>query len=211
MMWSLCALVAVSFVGMASAFLSTTDSSCDFTHIDLDGAVDKLLAKFPEYHFFGPQSFAPLFAGLEIGGRHVRGLNGMRRYGPLLPYCVNGTRMLQLDLITSSDTELSTPWRHCSGSEGSIKLRQLFTRLTTQFRVNLDESRRNVVLSHEGPTLPVTTEGLVLVLEGAGDIAKQAIGGLSLAFGGALQLQWASNFYPNFAEVVKNALDNNTL
>ncbi|XP_077521709.1 uncharacterized protein LOC144132870 [Amblyomma americanum] len=210
-MRSLSALISVCFVGMASAFPYTTDNSCDFTHIDLDGAVDKLLAKLPEHHLVGSQSFSPLFAGLEIGGLNISGLDGVHGYGPLLPYCVNGTRMLQLDLITSSNTALSTRWRHCSGSEGSIRLRSRITRLTTQFSVTLDESSRDVVLSYEGPAVPVATEGLILVVEGAGDIARQAIGGLSLAFNGAFQQLWRILFNEHFVVVLRNALVDNTV
>lgn len=209
-MHSLWALVVVCFVEMASA-QPHTDNSCDFMHLDLEGAVDKLLAKLPEYHLVGPQSFGPVFPGLEIGGMNISGLNKVKRYGPLLPYCMNGTRMLQLDLINSFGTALSSPWRYCSGSEGNITLLTELTRLTTQFRVSVSESSSDVVLSYEGPTIPVTTEGLVVVLEGAGDIARKVTATLSLAFRGFLQHMSAFMFYRQFGVILQNAIEENSL
>nr|DAA34730.1 TPA_inf: hypothetical secreted protein 790 [Amblyomma variegatum] len=168
------AVVISMVLGAAAGPYIPKDESCDFRNINLDGAVEKMLEKLPKYKLVGLQSFNPVFAGFEIGGGNISGFSEIRQYGPLLPYCtrVNGTRMLEVNLITVGGPELSIPWRHCSGNEGSIRFRSSLARITTQIRVNVPESGQGVSLSYVGPTVHTAADGSAFMITGAGEIGK---------------------------------------
>ncbi|XP_077521706.1 uncharacterized protein LOC144132867 [Amblyomma americanum] len=208
-MGSLKAIFIISFVGAAVSLAYATEESCDFTGINIHGAFKKILQKLTAATYVGSESFRPVFGGLEVGSATINGLNKIRQYGPLLPYCINGARMLQVDLIASSGAEISGPWRHCSGAEGSIKFRSSLVRMTAQLRVNVSESNQEVFLSYGGPLVPVTTQGVLCELEGAGDIAKQASIGLSLVLSTGLQQLWNNMFYARFDVMFYNTLQEN--
>ncbi|KAH6919796.1 hypothetical protein HPB50_029217 [Hyalomma asiaticum] len=113
---------------------------CDFTGIDVEGAITELIAKFPESDLIGPEKYYPVFAGLEISGFNASGFHKLRKFGPAIPYCSNGTRMVQVDFIDIGDVVISTPWRHCSGHQGTLRVSSELSRFTVQLRVGLVSS-----------------------------------------------------------------------
>lgn len=182
-------------------FLSTTstatlygaDTTCDFTGLRLVNELSRMLGRLPENHAFGPQRLRPFWPGLELGGLSAEGLNKLRLYGPLFPYCINGTRMLQVDFLNDGDTTLSLPWKTCSGHEGRFKLRTMLSRFTAQFRV-VESAGNEVKLEPMGRIVPVTTDGIRVVIEGAGSEVRTAFEVLSAMFPGVVNEVWYWKF-----------------
>ncbi|KAL1418040.1 hypothetical protein MTO96_026319 [Rhipicephalus appendiculatus] len=133
---SLVLFAVVTFlIASSEATLYGADTTCDYTGLRVDNELSRMLARLPETHAFGPERVRAYWPGLEIGGFTVEGLNKLRLYGPLFPYCINGTRMLQVDFLNEGETSLSLPWKICSGHEGRFRLRTSLSRFTAQFRV----------------------------------------------------------------------------
>ncbi|XP_054928069.1 uncharacterized protein [Dermacentor andersoni] len=83
------------------------ESACDFTGMDVEGAIARLIAKLPDDVVIGPEEYYPVFAGLEIRAFNASGFRKLQQYGPAIPYCVNGTRKVSTldsvrDITTSS-------------------------------------------------------------------------------------------------------------
>ncbi|KAL1418059.1 hypothetical protein MTO96_026336 [Rhipicephalus appendiculatus] len=159
-------LVAVAgLVVSVSGFAYNTDSTnsidCDFTGMDLDAAISRMLAKIPAYEEKVGDTYRHTLAGIAFVGINMTGMNKLIRYGPAIRYCVNGTRMVQIDLVNDGDVKISVPWKSCEGSTGTIYLTADFSRFTTQLRVK-ENGFGEVSFSNEGPVYPVSTEEIKL-------------------------------------------------
>ncbi|KAH6919795.1 hypothetical protein HPB50_029216 [Hyalomma asiaticum] len=130
-------LLAVAFLASScGALFYRTDSPCDFSDVTLDEEVfSKVIGQLPEAVEYARQGYSQVLPGLELAGLTVHGLNKLRLFGPAIPYCTNGTRMVQVELYSDGDTHCLSSWRICSGDEGRITIRARFARLTAQFRV----------------------------------------------------------------------------
>uniref|UniRef100_G3MRR3 Secreted protein n=1 Tax=Amblyomma maculatum TaxID=34609 RepID=G3MRR3_AMBMU len=198
---------------LASAFCVTwsaaavpSDGGCDFTGLDLDRAVDKLLSKLPEYHIPYVHEYHRAFAGVETGPLNLTGLNKVHRYGPLLPYCINDTRMLQLDLVSERDTFLSLPWRACTGHEGALLIKADVSRFTILLRVENQGLGDNVKLAYEGPILPLSTENTKFEITGFGRRLIEKTNVLSTLFPAITQHAWNDYFFIYFRGALRKAL-----
>ncbi|KAL1418033.1 hypothetical protein MTO96_026312 [Rhipicephalus appendiculatus] len=146
------AILVLFMVASAAAYI--TNSECDFSGIDLDGAVERILATFPRNVTINEDKFQPIFKGLEVGSVIAAGMNRIKRYGALKPFCVGSQRFLEVDFINNADVAFYFPWRTCSGNEGNVMMQAEFSRFTVIFRVEDGGFAENSVLRYEGPMAP---------------------------------------------------------
>ncbi|KAH7941661.1 hypothetical protein HPB49_015863 [Dermacentor silvarum] len=127
---------------------------CDFSGIDMDYFVPRILALLPSNHSITTSDFTLALPGIEIGLQRLSGFNKILPYGPLVPYCVDGRHMMQVDLINNGDVYFSSRWKSCSGHEGEIRLRNSFSRFTVQFHVLTHPTARAFSLDFEDAVVP---------------------------------------------------------
>lgn len=181
-------------ISYAAAHISPA-SECDFTGIDVESAITQLIAKFPESDLIGPEKYYPVFAGLEISGFNTSGFHKLRKFGPAIPYCSNGTRMVQVDFINTGDVVMRTPWRHCSGHQGTLRVSSELSRFTVQLSVGLGEDNKDVKLSFEGPIIPVISKNVRISMDGAGGNVDKVLTALAIAFPAVSSEVWDQQFY----------------
>ncbi|KAL3200575.1 hypothetical protein MRX96_043271 [Rhipicephalus microplus] len=93
---------ALTCTAVSSATASVSSgSSCGFSRVNVEDPIDTLFTKFPEYEIIGPEKYYPVFAGFEVSGFNVSGFHKLHQYGPVMPYCRNGTRLVQVDFINT--------------------------------------------------------------------------------------------------------------
>ncbi|XP_065281880.1 uncharacterized protein [Dermacentor albipictus] len=209
-----CVKMGPVIVLVVAAYLATScaatrygaETTCDFSDLNLDNHVARVLARLPEIQVSGPQQLQPYFPGLEVAGFTMKGLNKLRLYGPLFPYCVNGSRMLQVDFVNDGVIVLSLPWKACSGHEGRFSVRAMFSRFTAQFRI-LMPSEEGVKLELMGRIVPVTTVGLRAVVDGAGTEVRSAFEILSAVFPSPVNELWYWEFSLDFDRAMRKALE----
>ncbi|XP_049526777.1 uncharacterized protein LOC119459559 isoform X2 [Dermacentor silvarum] len=189
-----------------AATLYGADTTCDFSGLRLDNEVARVLARLPENYVPNPQELQPYVPGLELAGFSVKGLNKLRLYGPLFPYCINGSRMLYADIVNDGDIVLSLPWKACSGHEGRFSVRAMFSRFTAQFRI-LESSDEGVKLGLMGRIAPVTTEGLRAIVDGAGTEVRSAFQVLSALFPSLVDEVWYWQFALEFHRALRKAIE----
>lgn len=202
-MRSLNVTVGVLFVVVAvSGHHSSSDPSCDFTGFSEEAAVSRFLAKVPKEANVGRQHFHTIFPGFEVGGLKVRGLQLLRQFGPAIPYCVNGSRQLQVDLINNGRI-FSVPWKTCSGKEGSIMLSAGVSRFTLQLRLVESVSGSADVSLHLHDYAPSATEELFVAVRGIDDRAITPVTMvLSKIFDGVLREAWNGMFYQGVLSIL---------
>ncbi|XP_049526758.1 uncharacterized protein LOC125946791 [Dermacentor silvarum] len=188
--------LAVSVAGFA---YETESVDCDFTGIDVDAAISRMLSKIPKYEERISETYRMSFAGIKFFGVNTTGMNKLSLYGPAIPYCINGTRMIQVDLVNDGDVVVSWPWKTCEGREGTIDLKADVSRFTTQLRVTAT-GFNDVSFSHDGPVLPVTAENIVLKINGAGLAPTVVTEYLSMVFPAVLRAIWNYQFF-YFADI----------
>ncbi|XP_077539034.1 uncharacterized protein LOC144151771 [Haemaphysalis longicornis] len=202
------AMAALAFVAVSVAAMPNRKyTSCDFTAFDPYAAVSSILAKLPTHTKLGSQEFRAIFPGFEIGGLNVSGLHHIEQYGPALPFCVNESRVLQVDFIHRDNVDLSLPWRSCSGMEGSIRLSAELSRFTVQFKVVDSDAEKESALSFIASMTPVTVEGVYATVEGAGEALKIVAGVFSKVFDGILRETWNQVFFASFHGALGEALE----
>nr|XP_050037372.1 uncharacterized protein LOC126534166 [Dermacentor andersoni] len=198
--------VAAYLVTSCAATLYGAETACDFSDLNLDNEVARVLARLPEIQVSGPQQLQPYFPGLEVAAFTMKGLNKLRLYGRLFPYCVKGSRMVQADFVNDGDIVLSLPWKACSGHEGRFSVRAKFSRFTAQFRI-LKPSEEGVKLELMGRIVPVTTVGLRAMVEGAGTKVRAASEILSAVFPSVVNELWYWEFSLEFDRAMRRALE----
>ncbi|KAL1443175.1 hypothetical protein MTO96_046080 [Rhipicephalus appendiculatus] len=177
---SFTALILIASYGLALTY----NRGCDFGELDLDGALDKVIGLLPRYHMPDVRGFQRVFKGLEAGTLNITGLDKIQRYGPIQSYCVNGTRLISVDLIDRGDAMLTVPWRACSGQEGTLNLRTELARFTLIFRVEAAGPNQEATLAYEGPIVPVIIMEPQIYIDGAGNGLRVASISLSKLFAG---------------------------
>ncbi|XP_037575922.1 uncharacterized protein LOC119458164 isoform X4 [Dermacentor silvarum] len=183
------------------------DTGCDFIGVDLDGALDKVLGNLPPYHTPDPRGYRKAFPGLETGPLSVAGLDKVRRFGAIHPYCVNGTLLMSVDVVANKgDASLSLPWRACSGQEGTLMVRAGLSRFTLVFRVVTGGSNNNVSLAYEGPLIPVTTIDPHIDIFGVGREISIATTTLSKLLPAMTEGVWNDYFFTYFRGALRQAL-----
>lgn len=169
-------------VGMVRAITqfktSPADESCDFSGIDLDEMVNDIVSQLPAEYSGPKRPFDEVLPGLFLGSVVHTGLDKLRPYGPLLPYCRNGSRLVQVDLATTEDQlKVSVPWKTCAGQRGTAET-TTGARVTVTFEVvrpaDKQGSTHATLVHHSGPT-PVAVESVSVYLRGAGDILGSAV------------------------------------
>ncbi|KAH7985528.1 hypothetical protein MRX96_013447 [Rhipicephalus microplus] len=199
---SFTALFLVMSYGATFAY----NRGCDFSQLDLDGAVDKVIGLLPRYRMPDEKGFRTAFKGFETGTLNITGLETIQRYGPIQSYCVNGTRLISVDLIEQGDAMLTLPWRACSGQEGTINLRTKLSRFTLILRVEAARPSQEVRLAYEGPIIPVFILDPKIYIEGAGTGVRVATMSISKIFPALSQRMWFDYFLIYFRGVVRHAL-----
>uniref|UniRef100_L7M9V9 Putative metastriate one of each protein family n=1 Tax=Rhipicephalus pulchellus TaxID=72859 RepID=L7M9V9_RHIPC len=185
--------LVVSVSGFSYETGSLHSINCDFTGIDVDAAISRMLARIPAYEEKMSDTYKHTVAGIAFLGINMTGMNKLIRYGPAIPYCINGTRMVQIDLVNDGDVTISVPWKAC-GSTGTLDLRADFSRFTTQLRVK-GNGLGEVSFSNEGPLYPVSTEEIKLRVTGAGMYMTIAAEYLSLVMPAFLRELWNDQFF----------------
>uniref|UniRef100_A0A224YMQ9 Metastriate one of each protein family n=1 Tax=Rhipicephalus zambeziensis TaxID=60191 RepID=A0A224YMQ9_9ACAR len=190
-------LAVVAFLASScGAMYYRTDTPCDFTDVTIDDEVlSRLIARLPEGLESGPQGFHTLFPGFEVGRQVFDGLSKLQKFGPMIPYCANGTRMVQADFFSDSDMHLWSPWKTCSGDEGRVTVRARFTRLTLQFRV-VESSGSGLKLEFDR-ALPVTTQSIRIEVEGAGRVVRGVFEVLSALLPSFVEELWMGQLFLN--------------
>lgn len=174
----------------------SSDRSCDFTGFNPEAAMSRFLAKVPEEANIGNQQFKTLFPGFQVGGLQARGLNHLRQFGPAIPYCVNGSRLLQVDLLSRRSISIKVPWKTCSGKEGSIMLSALVVRFTLQLSLVDSVSGSGGILLRVRDYAPAATEELFVTVLSAGRVVMTTeTVVLSKIFDGVLRQAWNDMFY----------------
>ncbi|XP_077541675.1 uncharacterized protein LOC144153818 [Haemaphysalis longicornis] len=192
----------LSMVVAASGQQWPSDNSCDFTGFDGQAAVSRYLSKVPPEANAGRQGFKTVFPGLEVGGLQLHGLHNLHQFGPAIPYCVNGTRMLQVDLINKGRLFATVPWKTCSGKEGSIMLLVGVSRSTLQLSlVGRDPGSTGVRLRLQA-IAPVATEDFFVAILGAGPAVMPVTVVLSKIFYGVVREAWNDVFFPVFLDAL---------
>ncbi|XP_037275390.2 uncharacterized protein LOC119168056 [Rhipicephalus microplus] len=198
-------ILALFMVASAAAYVTSSD--CDFSDIDLDGAVERILATLPKNVTVKEDEFQPVFQGLEVGGVVAAGMNQIKRYGALKPFCVDKQRFLEVDFIDNADVAFYFPWRTCSGNEGKVMMHAEFSRFTVIFRVEGGGFAGNSVLRYEGPTVPVNTHNVHVIIEGAGSVGRIFSGVLSRVLSSFANEFWNDEFFGLFRAFVQKALE----
>ncbi|KAH7972812.1 uncharacterized protein LOC119373262 [Rhipicephalus sanguineus] len=199
---SLAVLMLMTTCGVTIAY----NRGCDFGEMDLDGAVDKVLGLLPQYHAPDDWGFRRAFSGLEVGTLNVTGLDRIQRYGPIRPYCVNGTQLVSVDVLDRGDAILTLPWRACSGQEGTLNLRTELARFTLIFRVEAGGFNRDVTLAYEGPLVPVIILEPQVYIDGAGRGLRAATMILSKILPALPEHLWNDYFFMYFRGALRQAL-----
>lgn len=179
-------------------------ASCDFRSVDVEDTVSQFLAIMPKEVKIGKKAFHTIFPCFEVGGLEILGLQLLRKFGPAIPYCVNGSRLLQVDLINNGRVFLSVPWRTCSGHEGTIMLSAGVSRFTVQLGFVQSDSERGEVIPRLLDYAPVATDALFVGVLGAGTAAKPVTVVLSKMFDGVLREVWHNVFYEAFLGVLND-------
>lgn len=190
-------------IGMALSATATPfnfelgGDTCDISDLNVDYAVSQMLSRLPKKR----EITNPVFYGqaaeiFETGRMELIGMDTLKRYGPVQSYCVNDTRLIQFDLVSDGGAQLAVPWRSCSGKEGMMTLVAGYTRFTVQLRV--EGSGSDARMQYMGPTLPVATEDLDVVFEGAGPSIRTAVGVISKFFNPILREIWNAQFFRQF-------------
>ncbi|KAH7941656.1 hypothetical protein HPB49_015858 [Dermacentor silvarum] len=188
------------------ATFAFTDAPCDFTDVHLDEEIfSRLLVKLPEGFESGPREFGYVDTGIETGGVTVHGLSKLRQFGPPVPYCANGRRMVQVDFYSDDPIYFSWPWRVCSGDEGLLMFRSTFLRFTAQFAI-LESSSKGVKLEFER-ALPVTTQSIRLAVEGAGRVVRTITEVLSALLPSVAEQVWNIYFSRELPKAFRIALE----
>lgn len=196
-------VVALVLMAVAvSAQHYRSDPSCDFTNFDPEAAVSRLLAKIPEELGVDEQRSNTVIPGFEIGGTQMRYLNRLSQFGPAIPYCVNGSRSLQVDFITKTRVFITAPWRTCSGKEGKIMLSAGVARFTVQFDVVGSGAGNSISRLRLRELGPAATEELFLAVTGAGRAMETVTVILSKIFEGVLREAWNTAFFPTIRKAL---------
>ncbi|KAH6927119.1 hypothetical protein HPB50_027078 [Hyalomma asiaticum] len=196
------ALIWMASCGVTIAY----NRGCDFNGMDLDSVVEKVLGLLPPYHAPDDREFRTAFSGLKTGTLNVTGLDNIHRYGPIQPYCVNGNRLISLDVIAPSSVVMSLPWRACSGQEGTLNMRTGLSRFTLVFRVEAAASNEAPILAYEGPIIPVYILEPHMYIDGAGrgvSAASMIVSKLVPAF---TEEVWNDYFFVYFRGALRQAL-----
>uniref|UniRef100_G3MNV9 Secreted protein n=1 Tax=Amblyomma maculatum TaxID=34609 RepID=G3MNV9_AMBMU len=202
--------IGLLFMIVAVAASPFGEKECDFSGIDLDEEVDKLLEKFPKSQLDSKKrGYRPLFEGLEIGDVTVTGMNEMKRYGPVIPYCTKDKAFVQVDIINLGDVEYTIPWRSCSGQEGKALLSAEFSRFTAQLLVDTQETSGKYLALSDEPAVPVITYSVDFQLDGMGDFGRIGSKVLSKLFPTMFLELWTEAFYSTFEKTLKTTLQKN--
>ncbi|XP_065281851.1 uncharacterized protein [Dermacentor albipictus] len=194
------------FSTSCAAMFYRTDDPCDFTDIHLDDEMfSTLLAKLPEGLEYGSQRFRYVLPGIEVGGMTVHGLSKLRQFGPAIPYCSKGKRMVQVDFYNTQPIDFISPWMACSDDKGKLSLSAEHTRFTAQFII-AESSGEGVKLEFER-ALPVTTQNIRVVLEGLGDGVGVFFEALSALIPSLLEGAWNAQFSHNLEKAFRMALE----
>lgn len=193
-------------VAQVSATHKNDSKGCDFSGIDMDYFVPRILALLPSNHSITTTDFTLALPGIEIGLQRLSGFNKILPYGPLVPYCVDGRHMMQVDLINNGDVYFSSRWKSCSGHEGEIRLRNSFSRFTVQFHVLTHPTARAFSLDFEDAVVPVSSDYPYVVIEGAGEGVSAASRWLSKIFPAATAKVWNDNFFKYFCSALREAV-----
>lgn len=146
---------------------------CDFTDLDLDDALTTVITELSQYR--GNRDTIESYLRLvKINCCNVSGVESLRQYGPLLPYCVNGTRKLQVDLVNDRLLEVAMKWLTYTGTQGTLVVGARLARLTVQLQVVQEPSGSRFVLKLEEPIVLVESENTYADVYDAGEIAGAA-------------------------------------
>ncbi|XP_050037371.2 uncharacterized protein [Dermacentor andersoni] len=194
------------FSSSCAAMFYRTDDPCDFTDIHLDDEMfSTLLAKLPEGLEYGPQRFRYVLPGIQVGGMTVHGLSKLRQFGPPIPYCSRGKRMVQVDFYNTQPIDFISPWMACSDDKGKLSLRAEHTRFTAQFTIA--ESTGEGVKLEFVRALPVTTQTFRVVLEGLGNGVGVFFEALSVLIPSLLERAWNAQFSHTLDRAFRMALE----
>ncbi|KAL1418028.1 hypothetical protein MTO96_026308 [Rhipicephalus appendiculatus] len=200
MAWSnLLGLVAL-MASSCGALIFRTEVPCNVTGVNIDDEVfSRLIAKLPEGREYGPpgyqRGYRTVRPGLEVGGATVHGLSKLRRFGPAIPYCAKGRRMVQADFISFGDARFTWPWKTCWGNEGNVTIRAELTRYTFQFRI-AESAAPDVKLEFDYAR-PATTQDVRVEVEGVGREVQGVFEILRVLFRNSLKDFWLSTFSRN--------------
>uniref|UniRef100_G3MKR3 Secreted protein n=1 Tax=Amblyomma maculatum TaxID=34609 RepID=G3MKR3_AMBMU len=205
------AAAVVMVLGVEAGLFRTQETPCSLPDIDLDDEIDQLLEKLPKDFipivWRGFQYFLP---GLEIGNLNVTGMNKIKRYGPVVPYCMKAESMVQVDLVNMGEVALTVPWRICSGQEGTATLHAEYSRFTAHLVFDKEgSSGKYLAWTDRFPTLPVMTHNIEFVVKGLGKGGEIASFVMSKLITTGFQDLWKKGFFVNFRKAMLRALQEN--
>uniref|UniRef100_G3MQ68 Uncharacterized protein n=1 Tax=Amblyomma maculatum TaxID=34609 RepID=G3MQ68_AMBMU len=199
----------ILFVGLRATAekLETGVAECDFSGFDLDNEVDKLVDKLREINTGRPEEYEPIF-GLDGSYLQAIGLNKIRRYGPAVPYCLNGKAMTLVDFINLGDVQFNTPWKLCSGHQGNMTLRAEYSRFTVQLLIrSRDTGEKYLAMNYDHPVLPVHNYNVKIFVEGLGDVGRITGIVFSVLVPSIPEEIWVGSTLSSFRVAFRNALE----
>nr|XP_050038092.2 uncharacterized protein LOC126534935 [Dermacentor andersoni] len=198
-MHSVISLVVVFSMGIIVAS-ATNKTDCVFTDLDLDDALTSLISEL-SIHEDQMKRIGSYLDILDVQCCSTSGLQRLRQYGPLLPYCVNGTRKFQVDLVPDGPIEMKMNWRWYNGFEGTLTLGAQLSRLTLQFVVS-EQPLGKIALRLENPLVPVATEMTYAEVEGVGETARAVTAIWSKLLPSLTQRVWNEYFLANLRKAI---------
>ncbi|XP_075553947.1 uncharacterized protein LOC142586961 [Dermacentor variabilis] len=196
---SVTSLVVVFSVGIIVAS-ATYKTDCVFTGLDLDGALASVISQL-SIHEEQMKRIGSYRDILDVECCSISGLQRLRQYGPLLPYCVNGTRKFQVDLVHDGPIEMIMNWRWYNGMKGTLALGAQLSRLTLQFVVS-EKPLGKIALRLENPLVPVATEMTYAAVQGVGETARAVTAIWSELLPSLTQRVWNEYFLANLRKAV---------
>ncbi|XP_075553948.1 uncharacterized protein LOC142586962 [Dermacentor variabilis] len=202
-MHSVASFVVVFSVVIIAA-TATNETDCVFTDLDLDGALRTVITQLSKQEEYESMKNIGSYSDiLEVECCSLRGLQRLRQYGPLLPYCVNGTRKFQVDLVHDGPIEMIMNWWWHGESGGTLTLGTLLSRFTLQFAVFEQPPGKTIALRLENPPVPVATEVTYVSVEGAGEAIRAVVAFWNKLLPSVTQRVWNKYFFGQ----LRNAID----
>lgn len=153
---------------------TTSETDCSFTDLDLGGALTSVITQLSKHEQQMSDGISPYVDLLDIQCCNMSGLRLLRQYGPLLHYCVNGTRKFQVDLVHNGSIEVIMSWTLYNGDKGTLTVGAELSRFTLQFVVLEQPPEKTIALRLEYPLVPVATKMTYATVEGVGETVRAA-------------------------------------
>ncbi|KAK8780012.1 hypothetical protein V5799_018646 [Amblyomma americanum] len=175
--------------------------------------IDSFVTQLPVEHTDPQYERYELLPGVSVGGFALySGLNNLRPFGPVLAYCRDGSRFVQVDLAMSRGfVRFTLPWfsgneaRGATGLIASVKVTITFEIQNVADKAGSGSLQPKLVL-HDG-TMPVSLEDVYVFLERTDTFLDRAAPVIGKLFSGLSKDAFLYLAKPGMREIFKNITD----